>query len=200
MLRGGEQEGAAGTHAQACLPASWGICPGDARMVSRASVWVLGAATNLLAASLMRAPPCPAVPSCPTAPACPTLLCPNLSCGEVHCWAAEEPLTCPAAPPAPPPPPVDPPAPEPAPAPAEPLPISDWSWAALLLGHVVLASIQLWRGLLGIVRSLLCRRHGRHGATAVRRPALGTGAVSRRAVLAPTESLGQIGESSSRER
>ncbi|CAK0898656.1 unnamed protein product [Prorocentrum cordatum] len=119
-------------------------------MVGKPFVWLLGAATNLLAAWISRAPPCPAVPSCPASPTCPSVSCPNLSCGEVHCRAAEEQLICPAAPPAPPPPPAAPaapPAPEPAAAPAELPSSSFWSWAALLLGHVVLATIQLWRGI-----------------------------------------------------
>ncbi|CAK0889503.1 unnamed protein product, partial [Prorocentrum cordatum] len=134
----------------------------EARMVGKPFVWLLGAATNLLAAWISRAPPCPTAPSCPASPACPSVSCPNLSCGEVHCRAAEEQLTCPAAPPAPPPSPAAPAAPsapEPVPAPAEPPSSSFWSWAALLLGHVVLAALQLWRGVIGLVKGLVCRRH-----------------------------------------
>ena len=176
-----------------------------ARMVGRATVFAFGAASNLLAAWISRAPPCPRVPECPAAPTCPAVACGNLSCGEVHCRGSEQPLTCPvaqaapppAAAPAPPPEPEAPPAAAPVPAPVEfAFGSGLWSWIPLLLGHTLLFVGQFGRGLVKALWNLVRRGDGRPGAAARRRPALGMGTVSRRAAVASAESLGQIGESS----
>ncbi|CAK0848090.1 unnamed protein product [Prorocentrum cordatum] len=51
-------------------------------MVGRPFVRLLGVATNLLAAWISRAPPCPAAPARPSSPACPSVSCPNLSSAD----------------------------------------------------------------------------------------------------------------------
>ncbi|CAK0864825.1 unnamed protein product, partial [Prorocentrum cordatum] len=54
----------------------------ESRMVGRPFVRILGVATNLLAAWISRAPPCPAATACPFSPACPSVSCPNLSSAD----------------------------------------------------------------------------------------------------------------------
>ncbi|CAK0827570.1 unnamed protein product, partial [Prorocentrum cordatum] len=51
-------------------------------MVGRPFVRILGVATNLLAAWISRAPPCPAAPACPSSPACPSVSSPSLSSAD----------------------------------------------------------------------------------------------------------------------
>ncbi|CAK0795666.1 unnamed protein product, partial [Prorocentrum cordatum] len=115
-----------------------GWCVGSGIVDDGQSLVLVGAASNLLAAWISRAPPCPAAPA----------VCPNLTCGAVQCRASEQPLTCLAlAPAAPPPAPTEPSAEAPEP-PPPPVQAARWDlgWLVLPLVHVAVVAVQLGQG------------------------------------------------------